>query len=525
MRDVLPLAVAFTGRPPTFAHRRGPRRARRGDRHDPEADRSRCDAVDEATCSACAACCSKPGMVDLPAQHRREGGPATRQARLARRRRAGDPPDAARLSRRAGHGAATQDHRQAHQRPGDLRRVHLRPRPRAALDRRSRTPPHRSVPRLDRDAHRSRQPRPDPDRRRPRPRPCRDHACAASSTTSPPGAGPTPPATADVRRRHPPPARHAATRAAARHRHRGHGRRRPRWRTASPESASPCCATPGCASASCSTSSSATSSTTAPTAPGCASRSASSTTNAPSPSTTPPSKRSTNGSPTVPPQRARPHPVTAISPTSCSSSGAAGSARPGSRRGLRDAVNAAGLTGADGRPLRVVAHQLRHTWATELANAGMSMQALMTLLGHRSPEMTIRYARLASPTLKAAYDQAVGKIARRIPVAPPAGRPCRTGSSGWPRRCSRPASPTATAHATRRRGLPLRQHLRDLPQLRHHCRVRPRDRRAARRHPPASRRRRRRGWTSETARHRRVITSLEGHLRRLSAAPAIGASA
>jgi hypothetical protein len=29
------------------------------------------------------------------------------------------------------------------------------------------------------------------------------------------------------------------------------------------------------------------------------------------------------------------------------------------------------------------------------------MQALMTLLGHRSPEMTIRYARLASPTLKA----------------------------------------------------------------------------------------------------------------------------
>jgi hypothetical protein len=28
-----------------------------------------------------------------------------------------------------------------------------------------------------------------------------------------------------------------------------------------------------------------------------------------------------------------------------------------------------------------------------------------------------------------------------------------------------------------------------------------------------------RGWTSETARHQRVITSLEGHLRRLRAAP------
>jgi integrase len=72
------------------------------------------------------------------------------------------------------------------------------------------------------------------------------------------------------------------------------------------------------------------------------------------------------------------------------------------QRGLRDAVIAARLTSADGQPLRVVAHQLRHTWATELANAGTSMQALMTLLGHRSPEMTIRYARLTSPTLKAA---------------------------------------------------------------------------------------------------------------------------
>lgn len=44
------------------------------------------------------------------------------------------------------------------------------------------------------------------------------------------------------------------------------------------------------------------------------------------------------------------------------------------QRGQRDAVAVAGLTGADGQPLRVVAHQLRRTWATELANAGMSLQ-------------------------------------------------------------------------------------------------------------------------------------------------------
>src|ERR1039458_9796345 len=74
---------------------------------------------------------------------------------------------------------------------------------------------------------------------------------------------------------------------------------------------------------------------------------------------------------------------------------------------LSQAVTDAGLLGTDGQQLRVVAHQLRHTWATELVNAGMSLQALMALLGHRSPEMTIRYARLASPTLRAAYDQAV----------------------------------------------------------------------------------------------------------------------
>lgn len=47
-------------------------------------------------------------MVDLPAQHRRQGGPATRQARLGAVAAAGDPPDAARLSRRPGHRAAPQ---------------------------------------------------------------------------------------------------------------------------------------------------------------------------------------------------------------------------------------------------------------------------------------------------------------------------------------------------------------------------------------------------------------------------------
>ena len=52
----------------------------------------------------------------------------------------------------------------------------------------------------------------------------------------------------------------------------------------------------------------------------------------------------------------------------------------------------------------------------------MSLQALMAVLGHVTPEMTLRYATLASPTLRSAYDEAIGKVRRLIPVAP-AGRP------------------------------------------------------------------------------------------------------
>ncbi|MGB3830185.1 MAG: tyrosine-type recombinase/integrase [Ornithinimicrobium sp.] len=86
------------------------------------------------------------------------------------------------------------------------------------------------------------------------------------------------------------------------------------------------------------------------------------------------------------------------------------------RSGLDQAVLDAGLTGVDGQPLRVVPHQLRHTYATTLANAGMSLQALMALLGHVTAEMTLRYATLASPALRAAYDEAIGKARPRLPI-------------------------------------------------------------------------------------------------------------
>lgn len=151
------------------------------------------------------------------------------------------------------------------------------------------------------------------------------------------------------------------------------------------------------------------------------------------------------------------------------------------RIGLANAVRSAGLSGTDGVPLRVTPHQLRHTFATSLANAGMSLQALMALLGHSSPDMTLRYARLASPTVKAAYDQAIGKLARRIPISA-GGRPQVPEREAWLRSEMLKTRRSRVLLAIPcRRGMPLRQHLRDLPQLHDLPRVPTCDRGSARR--------------------------------------------
>lgn len=92
------------------------------------------------------------------------------------------------------------------------------------------------------------------------------------------------------------------------------------------------------------------------------------------------------------------------------------------RTGLQAAVADAELQDRAGNPLHVTLHQLRHTFGTTLINAGMNLPALMALLGHVTPEMTLRYARLASPTIRDAYETAMTKVnGRRSLFTIPAG--------------------------------------------------------------------------------------------------------
>ncbi len=186
------------------------------------------------------------------------------------------------------------------------------------------------------------------------------------------------------------------------------------------------------------------------------------------------------------------------------------------RNGLLAAARAAGLYGPDGGVLVITCHQLRHTWATSLANAGMSLQALMALLGHVTPQMTIRYATLASPTLRAAYDEAMGKMRRQFTLTP-AGKPIIPDKVSWLNSemlktrvahgyCSRHQAAGACPYAnicetcdnfiTGPEFAPaLRNQLADVQHL----------------HADAQSR----GWDSEAARHARVADALADHLSRL----------
>jgi integrase len=60
--------------------------------------------------------------------------------------------------------------------------------------------------------------------------------------------------------------------------------------------------------------------------------------------------------------------------------------------------------------LRVHPHALRHTLATQCINRGMSLEAIAALLGHRSPRMTLVYARISDTTVAEQYFNATRAV-------------------------------------------------------------------------------------------------------------------
>ncbi len=66
----------------------------------------------------------------------------------------------------------------------------------------------------------------------------------------------------------------------------------------------------------------------------------------------------------------------------------------------------------------VTSHQLRHTYATALVNAGCSLQALMALLGHVSAAMSLRYGRLFDHTVRVEYERALALAKQQLGPLP-----------------------------------------------------------------------------------------------------------
>lgn len=58
-------------------------------------------------------------------------------------------------------------------------------------------------------------------------------------------------------------------------------------------------------------------------------------------------------------------------------------------------------------------HRFRHTYATELLNAGMSLVGVMRLLGHNDHRMTLRYAEITFETVGKEYYAALEKLKTR----------------------------------------------------------------------------------------------------------------
>ena len=86
-----------------------------------------------------------------------------------------------------------------------------------------------------------------------------------------------------------------------------------------------------------------------------------------------------------------------------------------------------------GLPTSIVPHQLRHTYGTEMLRAGVGFAAVMKLLGHTDPGMTMRYVDVTLTDLQREFQLARSKPRHLAPqpktsLTPAAHRP------RWPHR-------------------------------------------------------------------------------------------
>ena len=167
----------------------------------------------------------------------------------------------------------------------------------------------------------------------------------------------------------------------------------------------------------------------------------------------------------------------------------------------------------------ITPHQLRHTYATALVNAGVSLQSLMTLLGHVSAEMSLRYGRLFDATVRTEYERALTAAKAHLgtlPTEPPQGRsPLPIIDGDWKQApavkarlaggfCVRAQVQGPCAYANICEHCPnFRTDTGYLPVLaaqRADTETLARDAEA-------------RGWTGEAERHRRLLERLDAHIR------------
>ena len=76
------------------------------------------------------------------------------------------------------------------------------------------------------------------------------------------------------------------------------------------------------------------------------------------------------------------------------------------------------IVAASGIITRIVPHQLRHTYGTEMARAGVSLSAVMKLLGHLTPQMTMRYLEVSLVDLQREFHLTQSHPRHRLPPSP-----------------------------------------------------------------------------------------------------------